>query len=85
MTAFFFLEKRDISTIWSDDSGLVFIQVFMLNTKLAEAENMTYDVVRDLLGIKMDIAGYAVSCQGFMGNWLLPRCRIYVLLCSVHP
>ncbi|CAM6100965.1 unnamed protein product [Calypogeia fissa] len=34
-------------------------EVFMLNTKLAEAESMTHDVVRDLLGLKMDIASYA--------------------------
>ncbi|CAM6127967.1 unnamed protein product [Calypogeia fissa] len=34
-------------------------EVFMLNTKLAEAESMTHDVVRDLLGVKMDIASYA--------------------------
>lgn len=33
----------------------------MLNTKLAEAESMTHDVIRDLLGVKMDIASYAVS------------------------
>ncbi|KAJ7549008.1 hypothetical protein O6H91_07G036300 [Diphasiastrum complanatum] len=34
-------------------------EVFMLNAKLAEAESMTHDVVRDLLGVKMDITNYA--------------------------
>ncbi|XP_024518825.1 kinesin-like protein KIN-12E [Selaginella moellendorffii] len=34
-------------------------EVFMLNTKLAQAESMTYDVVRDLLEVKHDIASFA--------------------------
>lgn len=33
----------------------------MLNTRLAAAESMTHDVIRDLLGVKLDITNYAVS------------------------
>lgn len=32
-----------------------------LNTKLAIAESMTHDVIRDLLSVKLDISNYAVS------------------------
>ncbi|CAN0855136.1 Kinesin-like protein KIN-12E [Linum grandiflorum] len=31
----------------------------MLNTRLAAAESMTHDVIRDLLGVKLDITNYA--------------------------
>ncbi|KAK4767541.1 hypothetical protein SAY86_015291 [Trapa natans] len=34
-------------------------EVCMLTTKLAAAENMTHDVIRDLLGVKLDITNYA--------------------------
>ncbi|URE45942.1 KISc [Musa troglodytarum] len=30
-------------------------QIFMLNTRLAQAESMTHDVIRDLLGVKLDM------------------------------
>lgn len=33
----------------------------MLNTRLASVESMTHDVIRDLLGVKLDITNYAVS------------------------
>lgn len=33
----------------------------MLTARLAEAESMTHDVIRDLLGIKLDMTSYAVS------------------------
>lgn len=36
-------------------------QVGMLNTRLATAESMTHDVIRDLLSVKLDISNYAVS------------------------
>mgnify|MGYP001555585617 CR=1 FL=1 len=32
----------------------------MLNTKLATTESMTHDVIRDLLGAKLDMTKYAV-------------------------
>ncbi|CAJ1940736.1 unnamed protein product [Sphenostylis stenocarpa] len=34
-------------------------KVFMLQTRLAATENMTHDVIRDLLGVKLDITDYA--------------------------
>jgi len=33
----------------------------MLQTRLAATESMTHDVIRDLLGVKLDITDYAVS------------------------
>lgn len=33
----------------------------MLNTRLAAAESMTHDVIRDLLGVKLDMNNFAVS------------------------
>lgn len=33
-------------------------EIFMLNTKLASTESMTHDVIRDLLGIKLDMTKY---------------------------
>lgn len=33
----------------------------MLNARLAAAESMTHDVIRDLLGVKLDMSSYAVS------------------------
>ncbi|KAK1394511.1 hypothetical protein POM88_013567 [Heracleum sosnowskyi] len=34
-------------------------EIFMLNTRLATAESITHDVLRDLLGLKSDMTGYA--------------------------
>ncbi|XP_059641625.1 kinesin-like protein KIN-12C [Cornus florida] len=34
-------------------------EVYMLTTRLAAAESMTHDVIRDLLGVKMDMTNYA--------------------------
>ncbi|KAJ4830904.1 hypothetical protein Tsubulata_044842 [Turnera subulata] len=34
-------------------------QVCMLNARLAAAESMTHDVIRDLLGVKLDMTNYA--------------------------
>ncbi|PON49199.1 Kinesin-like protein [Parasponia andersonii] len=33
-------------------------EIFTLNTKLAAAESMTHDVIRDLLGVKLDMTSY---------------------------
>ncbi|KAI3847328.1 hypothetical protein MKW92_005569 [Papaver armeniacum] len=38
---------------------LSFSQIFMLNARLAAAESMTHDVIRDLLGVKLDMTNYA--------------------------
>ncbi|CAA6667488.1 unnamed protein product [Spirodela intermedia] len=34
-------------------------EIFMLNARLAKAESMTHDVIRDLLGVKLDMTNYA--------------------------
>lgn len=39
-----------------------FFQIFMLNTRLAQAESMTHDVIRDLIGVKLDMT---VRCKHF--------------------
>ncbi|KAJ8441930.1 hypothetical protein Cgig2_020075 [Carnegiea gigantea] len=36
-------------------------EIFMLNARLAAAESMTHDVIRDLLGVKLDMSNYVVS------------------------
>lgn len=41
-------------------------QVCTLNTRIAAADSMTHDVIRDLLGVKMDITSYAVSISEYM-------------------
>ncbi|CAK9213743.1 unnamed protein product [Sphagnum troendelagicum] len=33
-------------------------EVFLLNTRLAEAESMTHDVIRDLVGVKKDLTSF---------------------------
>ncbi|CAO2815149.1 unnamed protein product [Amaranthus hypochondriacus] len=33
-------------------------EIFMLNARLASAESMTHDVIRDLLGVKLDMSSY---------------------------
>ncbi|XP_021851306.2 kinesin-like protein KIN-12D [Spinacia oleracea] len=33
-------------------------EIFMLNSRLASAESMTHDVIRDLLGVKLDMSSY---------------------------
>ena len=33
----------------------------MLSARLAAVDNMTHDVIRDLLEVKLDITNYAVS------------------------
>lgn len=39
---------------------MFFLQIFALNARLAAAESMTHDVIRDLLGVKLDMTNYAV-------------------------
>ncbi|XP_022760764.1 kinesin-like protein KIN-12C isoform X2 [Durio zibethinus] len=34
-------------------------EIYMLNARLAAAESMTHDVIRDLLGVKLDLTNYA--------------------------
>lgn len=39
---------------------LSIFQIFSLNARLAAAESMTHDVIRDLLGVKLDMTTYVV-------------------------
>lgn len=39
------------------------MQIFALNARLAAAESMTHDVIRDLLGVKLDMTNYAVNLR----------------------
>ena len=43
-------------------------QVCTLNTRIAAADSMTHDVIRDLLGVKMDITSYAVSISHYLSS-----------------
>lgn len=47
-------------------SKFILDQVCMLQTRLAATESMTHDVIRDLLGVKLDITNYAVSSDLFL-------------------
>lgn len=38
-------------------------EICMLNARLAATENMTHDVIRDLLGVKLDMTNYAVTLE----------------------
>ena len=38
----------------------------MLNVRLAEAESLTHDVIRDLVGVKLDITNYKVRTLAFV-------------------
>ena len=39
----------------------ILFQIFALNARLAATESMTHDVIRDLLGLKLDMTKYTVS------------------------
>lgn len=49
------LRVEDLQTLASNRQK----EICMLNTKLAAAESMTHDVIRDLLGVKLDMTSYA--------------------------
>lgn len=49
-------------------------QVCMLNTRLAAAESMTHDVIRDLLGVKLDMTNYAVRFRLIYKEYLAVNC-----------
>uniref|UniRef100_A0A2N9EIC7 Kinesin motor domain-containing protein n=1 Tax=Fagus sylvatica TaxID=28930 RepID=A0A2N9EIC7_FAGSY len=50
-------------------------QICMLNTRLAAAESMTHDVIRDLLGVKLDMTNYAN---------LIDQCQVQKLVGEAH-
>ena len=39
------------------------LKIFMLNAKLATTESMTHDVIRDMLGVKMNMTTWAVGIR----------------------
>jgi hypothetical protein len=41
--------------------SMILLQIFALNARLAAAESMTHDVIRDLLGVKLDMTNYVVN------------------------
>lgn len=68
---FFYYSVCSFSPNW-----FPFPQIFMLNSRLASAESMTHDVIRDLLGVKLDMSSYMVRlcipcmvCLESIGMW----------------
>ncbi|KAJ8766501.1 hypothetical protein K2173_022560 [Erythroxylum novogranatense] len=49
------LRIKELETVLTDRQK----EVCMLNARLAAAENMTHDVIRDLLGVRLDMTNYA--------------------------
>ncbi|XP_076903266.1 kinesin-like protein KIN-12C isoform X2 [Bidens hawaiensis] len=49
------LQLEELETVASNRQK----EICMLNTRLAAAESMTHDVIRDLLGVKLDMTNYA--------------------------
>lgn len=60
MTKHLILIKKTKSDIIK---SILSLQVCMLNEKLSDAERMTCDVLRDLLGVKIDMTNVAVQNQ----------------------
>ncbi|CAL5333677.1 unnamed protein product [Camellia sinensis] len=52
-------------------------EIFMLNARLAAAESMTHDVIRDLLGLKLDMTNYASLLDNQQVQKLMEKTRIY--------
>ncbi|XP_059314093.1 kinesin-like protein KIN-12D [Lycium ferocissimum] len=50
-------------------------EIFMLNSKLAAAESMTHDVIRDLLGLKLDMNNYATLLDNQQFQMLMEKAR----------
>ncbi|WOH15809.1 hypothetical protein DCAR_0935355 [Daucus carota subsp. sativus] len=50
-------------------------EVCMLNTRLAAAESMTHDVIRDLLGVKLDMTNYANMMDQFQVQKLVEEAQ----------
>lgn len=46
------------------------LQIFMLKARLAATESMTHDVIRDLLGVKMNMKNCAVSFQLYSTSFI---------------
>ncbi|KAK6916496.1 Kinesin motor domain [Dillenia turbinata] len=54
-------------------------EIFMLNTKLAAAESMTHDVIRDLLGVKLDMTNYASLLDSQQYQKITEKARFHSL------
>ncbi|XP_077215305.1 phragmoplast orienting kinesin 2 isoform X2 [Tasmannia lanceolata] len=52
-------------------------EIFMLNTRLAAAESMTHDVIRDLLGVKLDMTNYALLFDHQQVQKITDKARIH--------
>ncbi|VFQ78322.1 unnamed protein product [Cuscuta campestris] len=50
-------------------------EIFMLNSKLAAAESMTHDVIRDLLGLKLDMNNYGTLLDNHEVQMLTEKAR----------
>lgn len=55
-------------------------QVCLVNTRLAAVESMTHDVIRDLLGVKLDMTNYAVSLGSTFPTFI--RNSPFLVMCS---
>ncbi|XP_015061958.1 kinesin-like protein KIN-12D isoform X1 [Solanum pennellii] len=51
-------------------------EIFMLNSKLAVADSMTHDVMRDLLGVKLDMNNYANLLDNPQIKMLMEMARV---------
>ncbi|KAK4378399.1 hypothetical protein RND71_000261 [Anisodus tanguticus] len=51
-------------------------EIFMLNSKLAATESMTHDVIRDLLGLKLDMNNYATVLDNQQVQMLTEKARL---------
>ncbi|KAF9600599.1 hypothetical protein IFM89_011128 [Coptis chinensis] len=52
-------------------------EVFMLHARLAAAESMTHDVIRDLLGVKLDMTNYASLLDNQQVQKITKKAQVY--------
>ncbi|KAM7474929.1 hypothetical protein LguiB_022172 [Lonicera macranthoides] len=52
-------------------------EIFMLNARLAAAESMTHDVIRDLLGLKLDMTNYASLLDNHQVQKIAEKARLH--------
>ncbi|XP_052194542.1 kinesin-like protein KIN-12D [Diospyros lotus] len=52
-------------------------EIFMLNARLAAAESMTHDVIRDLLGLKLDMTNYASLLDNHQVQKITEKAQVY--------
>ncbi|XP_035540732.1 kinesin-like protein KIN-12D isoform X2 [Juglans regia] len=54
-------------------------EIFALNARLAAAESMTHDVIRDLLGVKLDMTNYASMLDNEQVQKITEKARLHSL------